>query len=171
MPHKALIQGLDYTFYLRPRSISIVADRRKDIKLVPFVLTVSEKESWGETDRYLHVKFDEKEDRPGPVPISYIIWKPKEKGQLTDTHIIVFTDADFVTNALIDQYSNSQMALNVINWLTESDYQIFPEQKKAKFDQLQLTSKQKRMVVVILILMPLLVVTAGVMAWIKHKTG
>ena len=71
--HKALTEGLDYTFYLRPRSISVLSNVRSTIKQAPIVMTASKEQSWGETDRTLRVHFDEIVDTPGPVPIAYVI--------------------------------------------------------------------------------------------------
>ena len=142
LSHRAIVKDLDYTFYIRPRSISALEDRRESIKIAPLVLTASERNSWAETDTTLHVQFDEGLDKPGPVPIAYVIWEPKEEDNPSDTliplraqagtgtRIIVFTDADFLSNLFIGQYSNAEMGLNVINWLSELDYQVFLDQKE-----------------------------------------
>ena len=169
MPHPALIKSLDYTFYVRPRSISILDKRRQAIKVAPFVLTTSEKNSWGETNRTLQVKFNEGVDAQGPVTIASVIWEPKGESKLSDTRIIVFTDADFLSNAFITQYSNAAMGLNVINWLTELDYRVFVDQKEIKVERLDLTSKQKRMVAVLLFIMPIIIIVAWIMIRLKQK--
>jgi len=169
MPHEALIRNLDYTFYVRPRSISIVKDRRPTVRGTPFVLTESGKSSWAETNRELNVKFDEGIDRPGPIPISYVIHEPKEEGDHSDTRLLVFTDADFLTNIYIGQYSNVQMGFNIVNWLTELDYQLMEEEEEIKVKNLYLTSKQKRMVLAVLIFMPLLIMVLGISVWIKYR--
>lgn len=171
MPHQALIQGLDYTFYIRPRSIAVKSDRPESVKAVPFVLTASKKNSWGEKNRMLDVKFDEL-DRPGPVPISYVLWEPKaDKSEEanSDTRMIVFTDADFMTNAYIGEYSNAQMALNIVNWLTEVDFEVFVSDKKISVERLDLTSQQKRQVAIILFAMPVFIATLGMMVWLRRN--
>ncbi|MFH0762791.1 MAG: Gldg family protein [Candidatus Omnitrophota bacterium] len=169
LPHYAIIKNLDYTFYIRPRSISVLEDRPKSVEAAPVVLTESKESSWGEADRTLNVGFDEGIDRPGPVPIAYVIWKPKEEDRPSDTRIIVFTDADFLSNAFIDKYSNAEMGLNVISWLSDLDYRIFIDSKDIKVQRLDLTSKQKRMVAVILFTMPFLIAIGGIIAWLKQK--
>jgi len=169
LTHRAIVKNLDYTFYIRPRSISIIDDRRKSIKVAPLVLTASEKDSWGETNRVLRIQFDEGVDRPGPVPIAFVIWEPKEEDEPSDTRIVVFTDADFLSNAFINKYSNAEMGLNVIRWLSDLDYMIFVDRKDIKVERLDLTSKQKRMVAVILFVIPLLIATGGIMTWLKQK--
>lgn len=168
LTHRSIVKDLDYTFYIRPRSISIRKDRPKTVNLAPMVMTSSEESSWGETNRTLQVKFD-KDDKPGPVAIAYAIWEPKREGKNSDTKIIVFTDADFLSNIFIKEYSNAQMGLNVVKWLTESDYEVFLDKKKVEILQLNLTSQQKRVIAVILILMPILVTLSGIIRWIKQN--
>ncbi|MCK5393468.1 MAG: GldG family protein, partial [Candidatus Omnitrophica bacterium] len=65
LPHKAITQGLDYTFYVRPRSISLLPNRRPTILVAPIVLTSVKDVSWAESNRNLDVKFNETEDIPG----------------------------------------------------------------------------------------------------------
>jgi len=168
--HKAITEGLDYTFYVRPRSISILKERRPNIRLAVIASTASKEKSWAETNRNLVIKFDQGVDTPGPVPISYVVLeKHQEKKKTSDTRIIVFTDADFLTNVYINQYSNAQMGINIVNWLAELDYQVFLSSKEIKVERLDLTSKQKRQVVVILFLLPFFFVLAGIMVWLRSR--
>ena len=168
--HKAITEGLDYTFYVRPRSISVLNDRRSTIKLAPIVLTASSKEkSWGETNRMLQVHYDEGVDTPGPVPIAYAAWEGKQQDGLSDMRLIVFTDADFLSNEYIEQYNNAKMGLNVINWLAETDYKVLVHQKNIKVERLDLTSKQKRIVASILFLMPVFIAFVGMVVWMKGR--
>jgi len=168
VPHKAITAGLDYTFYIRPRSINFLDERRSSIKLAPIVLTETKEKSWAETNRNLKIFFDESVDTPGPVPISFVIWEEKEEGDRSDTRIIVFTDADFLTNIYIDQYSNAEMGLNIINWLSEVDYKVFLDQKEIKVERLDLTSKQKRKIAALLFLMPFFIAVGGIVLWMKN---
>ncbi|MCG2710717.1 MAG: GldG family protein [Candidatus Omnitrophica bacterium] len=170
VPYPAIVKGLDYTFYVRPRSISILNDRRETVKCAPLVLTSNSGSSWGETDRTLVVKFDEGVDTPGPIAIAFMVMEPKAENKSSDTRIIVFTDADFLSNAFIGQYSNAAMGLNVIAWLSELGYQAFANQKEIKVERLDLTSKQKRMVAVVLFLMPVLIAISGIMVWVGQKS-
>jgi ABC-type uncharacterized transport system involved in gliding motility auxiliary subunit len=171
MPYPPIVKGLDYTFYVRPRSITILKDRRKSIELSPLVLTSESGSSWAETDKTLNVKYDKGIDIPGPVTIASILLETKGENKSSDTRIIVFTDTDFLSNAFIGQYSNAAMGLNVISWLSELGYQSFVDQKEIKVEQLDLTSKQKRMVAVVLFLMPVLIAIIGIIVWVEQKTA
>ncbi len=166
--HKSITQGLDYTFYVRPRSISSLKEYRPTIKQAPVVLTSSKKESWAETDRTLQVHFDAGKDTPGPVAIAYVVFEEKQKGDLADTRLGVFTDADFLSNIYIHQYSNAQMGLNMINWLAETDYKVFVDQQQITVERLDLTSQQKHSVALILFLMPVFIGLGAVIVWVKQ---
>mgnify|MGYP000002159648 CR=1 FL=1 len=169
LPHKAITEGLDYTFYVRPRSISVLENRRPSTKLVPIVLTETKDNSWGETNRFQEIRFDKGLDTPGPVPISFVVLDEKdderEDPSISDTRIIVFTDADFLSNAYIKQYSNAQMGLNIVNWLAELDYQVIVGQEEVQVERLDLTSKQRRMIAVILFLIPMFIALCGIGVW------
>ena len=167
--HQALTEGLDYTFYVRPRSITVLEKRRPSIKLAHIVMTEPGDKSWAETDRTLKVSFDPLLDSRGPVPLAFVIMEEKQAEMNSDTRIILFTDADFLTNVYIGQYSNSRMGLNAINWLTESDARIFIDPKEIKVERLDLTSRQKRQVAAILFLMPLLIAFGGIVVWMQRR--
>lgn len=172
--HKALTAGLDYTFYVRPRSIRVLAQRNPKIKHAIIASTASTDNSWAETNRTLDIQFDPNTDTAGPVPFSYVVIDEKntadpQDNKTSDTRLIVFTDADFLTNVYINQYSNAQMGLNLVNWLAERDHQTFVSAKEIKVERLDLTSKQKRQVIVILFLLPFFFVIAGLVVWLKNK--
>jgi ABC-type uncharacterized transport system involved in gliding motility auxiliary subunit len=172
--HKALTEGLDYTFYVRPRSIRVLPQRRPSIKHAIIASTASAENSWAETNRTLDIQFDPNTDTAGPVPFSYVVIDERntvdpQENKSSDTRLIVFTDADFLTNVYINQYSNAQMGLNLVNWLAELDHKTFVSAKEIKVERLDLTSKQKRQVIVILFLLPFFFVIAGVAVWMRRK--
>lgn len=176
--HKAITQNLDYTFYVRPRSIVVLEQRRPTIKLAAIASTASKEQSWAETNRTLDIQFDQGIDTAGPVPFSYVVLEEhqetsntanKKISKSSDTRIIIFTDADFLTNVYINQYSNAQLGLNIVKWLAELDYQVFPSSTEIKVERLDLTSKQKRQVLVILFLLPFFFVIVGLIVWLRTK--
>lgn len=172
--HKAITEGLDYTFYIRPRSITLLENRSPNIKHAVIASTASTTNSWAETNRNLEIRFDKGTDTAGPVPFSYVVIDEKnaanmKSGKTSDTRLIVFTDSDFLTNVYIDQYSNAQMGLNVLNWLSELDSKPFLGDKKMTVERLDLTSKQKRQVIVILFFMPFSFLILGVVMWLRNR--
>ncbi len=166
LPHRAIVRDLDYTFFIRPRSIKMLKGRRKDVNVAPLIMTASSEQSWGETNRYLKIKFDPEEDRAGPVPIAFAMMEAHEDGSIS--RLIAITDSDFLTNAYITAYSNAQLGINAVNWLTESDYKPFLDQKEVNVEKLDLTSQQKRMVLFYLLLGPGLIISIGMWIWMKR---
>jgi ABC-type uncharacterized transport system involved in gliding motility auxiliary subunit len=166
--HKAITEGLDYTFYVRPRSISVINNHSSSLKLAPIALTSSKDKSWGETDKSLNVQFDKGKDNPGPVALSYVIWKQNTHPEITDTRLIVFGDADFLSNAYVKQYSNGAMGLNVVNWVSELDYRVFINSEIIKVERLDLTSQQQRLIAALLFLMPLIIFIWGIWVWMRR---
>ena len=73
----------------------------------------------------------------------------------------------FLTNLYINQYSNPEMGLNIVNWLSELEYKVFLDQKEIKVERLDLTSKQRRKVAAILFLMPVFIAAGGIVVWMK----
>jgi ABC-type uncharacterized transport system involved in gliding motility auxiliary subunit len=168
--HESLTQDLDYSFYVRPRSITVIEGRRESLRLASIVSTESKDASWGETDRTLNIKFTPGEDVPGPVAIGVVAMEEKTGDETSDTRIIVFTDADFLSNAFLEQYSHAKLGLNILNWLSEADYQAFMgETQFTEVQRLDLTSKQKRIIILILLLMPLLIAGGGVRTWVRRR--
>lgn len=168
--HEAVTQDLDYSFFVRPRSITVIEGRRESLRLASIVSTESKDASWGETDRTLNIKFTPGEDVPGPVAIGVVAMEEKTGDETSDTRIIVFTDADFLSNAFLEQYSHAKLGLNILNWLSEADYQAFMgETQFTEVQRLDLTSKQKRIIILILLLMPLLIAGGGVRTWVRRR--
>ncbi|MGK0305407.1 MAG: ABC-type uncharacterized transport system involved in gliding motility auxiliary subunit, partial [Gammaproteobacteria bacterium] len=128
-----------------------------------------------ETNRTLDIQFDPNTDTTGPVPFAYVVIEEKNAAQqankLSDTRLIVFTDTDFLSNVYINQYSNAQMGVNLVNWLAELDYKTFISAKEIKVERLNLTSKQTRQVMVILFLLPFIFVIAGLVVWLRTKVN
>ncbi len=164
-PHKEIVNNLDYTFYIRPRSIRLDHALAPGVNLAPLVKTISEKKSWAETSQTLEVKFNEGEDTPGPVTLAAVIWGPKNEKRKADSKIIVFGDADFITNNFIDQFSNAQLALNAVGWVSELENMMVYGKKTAEVQRLDLTNRQFRTIIVILLIMPLLIGCWGCLVW------
>ena len=167
--HKAITEGLDYTFYVHPRSIRILDQRRTSIKYAPIVSTASAVNSWAEANVSVEPVFDKGVDTPGPVPIAYVLLEEKTAKETSDTRIIVFTDIDFLTNIYIEQYSNAQMGLNITNWLAATDAPVYLNEKNIQVDRLDLTSIERRQVLALLVCMPLFFAIAGIMVWLRLR--
>ncbi len=167
--HKRLTEGLGYTFFIRPRSVNINPKPEEKVLCAPLVFTSSPTKSWAERNHHLFVKFDENEDRPGPISLGAVVWQPKKEGKASETRLIVIADADFASNAFIDQYSNGQLILNSIKWLTDADFIAIPSKTKNHIARIDLTSKQLRIVTVIMWFVPVMIMAIGILIWWKEK--
>lgn len=168
-PHKEIVKDLDYTFFIRPRSVTIRDAALKTIKTAYLVLTQSKDKSWGESDKTLTVKYDEFLDAPGPVAVAAVVWEPKAEPKKRDTRIAVFTDADFLSNKFVTQYSNAELGINILHWLSDVEGIAFLKKDIIKVDRLSLNSGQKRAVVIILVLMPLIIAVLGALTGLKRN--
>jgi len=61
------------------------------------------------------------------------------------------------------------MGVNVVNWLIEADYKAFMQPKDIKVERLDLTSQQKKMILLVLLFMPLAIAAYGGFVWIKEQ--
>ena len=61
------------------------------------------------------------------------------------------------------------MGLKAMSWLSQLDYQVFTNKKDVDVENFDLTSREKRSVALILLSMPLLLATAGIMVWMKQR--
>jgi len=166
-PPTDITSGLDYTFYVRPRSVSFLKDTPKSLKTAAIIRTASKENSWAETNRSLFIKYDEGIEKKGHIPIAAAVLAPSKNNKGADTKIVVITDADFITNQFIDHYSNAGMFLSAVRWLAETDYVILGKEKNVQVEFLDLTSVQIRMITVILIAIPIIIGVFGVLVWYK----
>ena len=167
-PHKEIVKGLDYTFFIRPRSVSILSDHPESVKIAPLIWTASANNSWAETSKNLIIKYDEKEDKKGPISLAAVVWEPKNDNKKSDSKIIVITDADFLNNSFMKEYSNAQLGLNTIGWLSESENFLPIKKKDIEVENVSLTSRELRIITLILIAIPLLIVITGMAVWWKQ---
>lgn len=79
--------------------------------------------SWAETNlkdlKEGKAEFDQKHDRPGPVPIAVAVQRKENKGRLA-----IFGDSDFVANSYLNLSGNKDLILNTIAWLTGDELAI-----------------------------------------------
>ncbi len=122
--------------------------------------------SWAETDlKNLSdgkAEFDEKKDRPGPVPIA-VAAEIKGKGR-----IVVIGDSDFASNAFLNLSGNKDFLLNSIAWLVgdEAAISIRPRERAVTPLYLKETDQQYIFYVPVMGLPILFLITgSGVFFW------
>jgi len=124
------------------------------------------KNSWGEVDFPGEVSFNEGKDLPGPVSIAVLV--EKKTGD-KKTSVAIFGDSDFASNGYFQNEGNANIFLNTINYLAEEEDLISIRPKD--FDDRRVTLTQadvSTLFYLVVIAVPLLVVIAGVVFYIKR---
>jgi ABC-type uncharacterized transport system involved in gliding motility auxiliary subunit len=161
------LQGL-VSFYPSARSVSIASNLTNK----PTVLVTTANSAWGETDFASlqangQVAFDPAVDFPGPLTLAVAA---------TDTtsgsHIIVFGDSDFASDAFFSQYANGDMFINAIDWAAGQEQLINLNSPTAISRTLVLPSSFWLLVMAIsfLFLLPGLIIAGGVISWLVRRS-
>jgi ABC-type uncharacterized transport system involved in gliding motility auxiliary subunit len=122
--------------------------------------------SWGEANYPGEVSFDEDKDLEGPVTIAVLV--EKKTGD-KKTSLAIFGDSDFASNGYFQNEGNANIFLNTINYLAEEEDLISIRPKD--FDDRRVTLTQAEvstLFYLVVIAIPLLVVIAGVIFYIRR---
>ncbi len=116
-------------------------------------------------------KFEEERDFRGPIPIA---GEMAIRTEDTLGRIVVFGDADFVNNNLVEQGGNKDLFINAINWLAEDQGQMAarPETQQSGVNQLFLSSDQIQTVLVtstVIVPGSFLLIGVGVFTWRRYR--
>jgi len=143
--------------------------------------------SWSESDvKSLlgggKVSFDEKSgDRKGPITIGLTLSEdakdaPAPSGAAgstpgkPQTRIAVIGDSDFASNAVVGVQGNSDLFVNINNWLTQQEDLISIHPRAEDDRRIALTAdQQRRLAWMSLLLIPGLVLGAGVYNWAQRR--
>jgi len=132
-------------------------------------LLESAEQSWGEADlKSNSVRFDEKVDVKGPVPIATVV--TKDAGEGKKTRFIVFGDSDFAANANFSNQGNGNLFINTVKWLARDENLISIKTKDPTDRPVTMTESAGRTVSILLrALFPGAVFVAGVLVWLKRR--
>jgi ABC-type uncharacterized transport system involved in gliding motility auxiliary subunit len=144
--------------------------------------------SWSESDvKSLtsggKVSFDEKSgDHKGPITIGLTLSEdakdatatPSSKAGSTpgkpQTRIVVIGDSDFASNAAVGIQGNSDLFVNIANWLTQQEDLISIHPRDAGDRRISLTAdQQRRLAWMSLLILPGLILGSGVWAWAQRR--
>ena len=121
------------------------------------------------------IEFDPQKDRRGPIPMAALATLKPEKDpagkSLPEGRILVFGDADFVANRLINYQGNGNLFLNAVNWLTEESDLISIQPKTQSPRTIQLTPVQMSLInLIVLYVLPLAVLLFGLSVWLRRRS-
>jgi ABC-type uncharacterized transport system involved in gliding motility auxiliary subunit len=161
------LQGL-VSFFPSARSLSIASNLTNQ----PTVLVTTASSAWGETDFASlqangQVAFNPAVDVPGPLTLAVAA---------TDTtsgsHLVVFGDSDFASDAFFSQYANGDMFINAIDWAAGQEQLINLNTPTAISRTLTLPSSFWLLVMAIsfIFVLPGLVIAGGVVSWLIRRS-
>ena len=113
------------------------------------------------------VKYDPKKDQRGPLSLGVAAENGSGK---SDARLVVIGNSEFAANRWIDQQRNGDLFFNAVNWLTHEGNLISIRPKQAANRRVTLTQSQQRgLAWGSEIFLPLLVIAAGVVIWLKRR--
>jgi ABC-type uncharacterized transport system involved in gliding motility auxiliary subunit len=165
-----------------PTARSISKEGKSPAGITVTELASTSPSSWADMDyrssTSKELRFDEKRDKKGPIPVAAIAEieaKPEggtndqEKGgpradkQGPAAHLAVFGDCDFASNTYFNLQGNGDFFLNTVNFLGQQENLISIERPKQRSAPLTLSQSQEHVLFWVgLLLMPLVVVVAGI---------
>jgi len=161
------LQGL-VSFYPTARSLTVASNMPNQ----PVALVNTNNSAWGETDYAAmqangQVIFDLGADFPGPLTLAVAA-----EDTTAGSHVVVFGDADFASNAFFNQYANGDMFFNAIDWAAGQEQLINLTSPSAISRTLALPSSFGLLVMAIsfLCLLPGLVIAGGVISWLIRRS-
>jgi len=152
------------------RSASVNASVESGVSPVELVLTAPQ--SWAETSLkdlvsgQSEVKFDEGQDRPGPISLAAVA-----ENFSTKARVVVFGDSDFVADANL-VYANLDLMVNSVDWAAGQENLINLTPKDTTQRSLELPPKSITLNLILLgtvIVLPGMALLGGIAVWIQRR--
>ena len=124
------------------------------------------------------IKFDPKKDSKGPITIAAVSTSRKKSQPDEDnpgkpeigSRLAVFGDSDFASNNLFNYIGNSDLILNVINWLAQEKDLIAIRPKARAPSMVHLTPGQGRLIFLLSVVgLPLAILGFGLGIWWRRR--
>ena len=161
------------TIFTTVSSVRLESDLPKGVEASELALT-SDK-SWAETNLSLlfsdsHEAALEDSDIAGPVPVAAAYQRSlgtgEKSGESKKSRVIVFGDADFVTNVNIRQFFNRDFLLNSLNWVLGQEQGVSIRARTLRESTKGLSDEQFRSMFLLAgVLLPEFVVLFGFIVW------
>jgi ABC-type uncharacterized transport system involved in gliding motility auxiliary subunit len=150
------------------RSLSI-AGEVENVTQTPIILTTEK--SWGETELEADTQpeFDAEKDIAGPLNLAIA-----GENSVTGGRVVVFGNSIFATNDGFDALGNGNIFVNSVDWAAEQEnlINLTPRDQTMRMMQPISTISFIIMIITTVLVLPGLVVFAGVSAWLgRRKRG
>lgn len=183
-PSHKIAEGLEgaATFFPTTAHITVPKDTPRNTTITALLQTSDR--SWAETDpqQLEQPRLDEEIDPKGPLTIGVAIEATPENApvpmpdsdeQQKKTRVVIFGDADFVSNEISNipvQSSNRDLFLNAANWLAEQEQLVGIRPKQRDTRNVFLTTAQQNLVLFSSVLfLPLIVLAIGGYVWWSRR--
>ncbi len=147
------------------RSLSI-AGQVENVTQTPLILTTEQ--SWGETELVsgAQPEFDPEKDIAGPLNLAIA-----GENSVTGGRVVVFGNSIFATNNGFDAYGNGNMFINSVDWAAEQENLINLTPREQTIRTMKPISNLSFIIMIIttVLVLPGLVVFAGVSAWLARR--
>lgn len=125
--------------------------------------------SWRETgDLDRAVSFDPQHDEPGPLDLAVALQRPRADGE--EQRVLVFGDADFLSNAYLGLGINRALGGNALNWLSTDD--VLVDIALVRAADLDFAPSQAARAVIALgapMVLPLALIVIGLARWQRRR--
>ncbi|MBN1378168.1 MAG: GldG family protein [Gammaproteobacteria bacterium] len=158
-------------FTLFPQAVGLVAGPANPLELTAVTFLQTLARSWTESGPIEgNIEFNENANEiAGPIDIGIGLSRTLQNADSLQ-RIAVIGDGDFLTNAYIGYGSNMLLAVNIMNWLSHDDDLISVDAVSAPDTQLTISNTYLITVALLfLVILPLLLVTAGIVIWLKRR--
>lgn len=151
---------------LFPGTVALVPRAPKDWRTQDFLQTGPR--AWSEsgalTDK---IKFDKDRDIPGPLTFGVALTHKLEN---SEQRVAVIGDGDFLSNAFLGNGGNLDLGFNLVNWAASDDSHLNLPARIAPDLRLDLSQPAQLVIALgFLIVLPLLLVGAGVFIWWRRR--
>ncbi|MBI4302195.1 MAG: GldG family protein [Chloroflexi bacterium] len=166
----AITQLLDITYYPSATAIAVSDKPPQTLTIQPLATTTNS--SWLETDSQVR-HFDEGVDTKGPLTLAVAMegTLPTDQGTSPEmARLVVIGDSDFASNQSFYDFSNGDLFLDSVNWLSEEEQLISIRPKPPEFRRVIL-NRQERLWLQwsSIAFLPAVVALFGVFSWWRRR--
>lgn len=114
------------------------------------------------------VQYDKGKDIPGPLNIAIALTRDqKDKPQ---QRVLVTGDGDFLSNTYLGNGGNLDLGLSLVNWLSRDDNYVSIPVRTTRDRNLDFSrNTQYTIVGVFLFVLPLALITGGILVWLRRR--
>ncbi len=166
-----------------PAARSVTAEKNKSEGATISPLLESSPDSWAETNMTTpNAAFNKGEDVKGPVSLAVAIEKPVPGVRGGETRIVVVGDSDFASNgftvmtpdvvkAIAGGAGNSDLFVNIVNWLAGEEKLISIRPKPVETNPLNITGPQRiRVFQLFVFVIPAVIIMLGGYIWFRRRS-